>query len=341
MNSKNKSRGKSIVTVVAALLAGLAVLSLGVSLFGSLGGGGGGMPGKDSYIKDELCTVHSGEWAITQLPTATVEGTLSKKCVDCRSVYETQVISPLYNPTDVFTVAEDVITLSSEKTSATATVNAPKAGFYYVEVKASVSSDAYFKMTSSAFSHYSRHRILYGTWTSREYSPYGFTVYLANGENTVTLQSDEGVALESLTGFRFTRVSENIVTSAKLYTPVQVNGDSQTALHTLTVAEDGFYTLGGLLRFGVDDNLYLKMTVTFSREGYADKTIKVNISDIQGALEDDGHLYDGSTNSTFYTALSAVDLDAGDYTVTVKLSSAAFGRFINYQGIVLTSLATE
>lgn len=42
MNSKNKSRGKSIVTVVAALLAGLAVLSLGVSLFGSLGGGGGG-----------------------------------------------------------------------------------------------------------------------------------------------------------------------------------------------------------------------------------------------------------------------------------------------------------
>lgn len=70
MNSKNKSRGKSIVTVVAALLAGLAVLSLGVSLFGSLGGGGGVSHGNGTIItpgEQNLPFVASVSYPMTEL----------------------------------------------------------------------------------------------------------------------------------------------------------------------------------------------------------------------------------------------------------------------------------
>lgn len=321
------------ILAVAGLIGTLAML-------GSRSGSGGKSE-KETYVKDELCTIHSGEWAISQLPTATVEGTLSKKCVNCRGVYETQGISPLYNPSDVFTVAEDVITLSTEKTDATAVVNAPKAGFYYVEVKASISSDTYYTMTSSALPHASRHRIMI-EWRDTEYSPYGFTVYLNEGENTVTLSRAENkAALNTLTGLRFTRVSEELTAIEMMPTVLHLNGNSQTETHRLSVVEDGFYTLGGLLNFAIADNDFFNMTVTLSREGYADKTIKVDVEDIQSAFDNAGRMYGGSTGTTFYTALSAVGLDAGDYTVTVKLSSSAFGRYVNYQGIVVTPLATE
>ena len=177
-------------------------------------------------------------------------------------------------------------------------------------------------------------------YSANGFSSYGFTVYLEQGENTVTLACDDDylVGLSALQELHFSRVSE-AVEAVNVCEEVKANGYSKSTSHSLTVSQDGFYTLGALVNFSVPDNDVIGMTVTFSRKGYVDKVITIDIADIELALENSGREYSGSTLTSYYTALSVLDLSAGDYTVSVNLYSSVGGRYINYQGIVLTELA--
>ena len=267
------------------------------------------------------------------LPTLTEKGYKSYEgCAVCGAVKtEKQEIAPLYYTGESVTVGESGIAVNGK--TATVTVTAEKAGFYYLTSDMTLSAKAYFTAKSDAFAHLSKNRIA----ASTPMGDYGVTVYLKAGVNTVTVAAE--ATISSMTTATFTRVSAEM--SASLLDSYKTaNGSEAVVDHEelkLTVAEDGTYCLGGLVKLN-GTGLSMKIEIYDEAGTTLVKTFDVTPEALISLLNADGRLSDGSSGTSQYLALDLISLAAGTYSVKTTIKAPSGGNFINYYGIVLTEL---
>lgn len=265
------------------------------------------------------------------LPTLTTKGYESYEGCSVCGVAKTEKkeIASLYYTGESVTVGESGIAVNGK--TATVTVTAEKAGFYYLTSDMTLSAKAYFTAKSDAFAHLSKNRIA----ASTPMGDYGVTVYLKAGVNTVTVAAE--ATISSMTTATFTRVSAEM--SASLLDSCKTaNGSEVIVDHEevkLTVSEDGTYCLGGLVKLS-GSGLSMKIDIYDEAGTTLVKSIVVDIAKVQSLLTSDGRLSDGSSGTSQYLALDAISLAAGTYSVKTTIKANAGGNFINYYGIVLT-----
>jgi len=269
-------------------------------------------------------------WDVVE-PTLTAEGSAERHCIYCDEA-ETRQIAKKESRYESISIDVTKITLNGTHKVLTFSCSVSKPGFYQIRMNTLLTpqegktDETYIKAVSSAAPGYSSigKSYLNEDKTAYEFST-GLSVYLAAGENTVTLTAEGAFDAEIA---ELTLVNQSAMIDHFALCEGHVNFgqnylENKEAKATVTIAETGFYHVGYLMGIGGKTNI----SVRFQKGEESVLTYSFTVSDAASLLPKEITAVSGSTNATQYVAGDYIYLEAGEYTVTVTPEVSSFFCF--------------
>ena len=276
------------------------------------------------------------EWAVIE-PTLTEEGSAERHCIHCEEA-ETRKIARKQSRYETISIEVDTLTLEKSNKVLKFTCSVSKAGFYQIRMNtlltpsAGKDNETYITAVGSAAPGYSSYgkSFLNEDKTAYEFST-GLSVYLAAGENTVTLTA-EGAFNAAITELTLVNQSAGIdawaLSNEVMNFGANYSGNKE-AVASVTIAESGFYQIGYLMGMGGKSTLNFR----FDKNGETALAYSFTVTDVLSLLPEGITAVAGSTNATQYIESGYIYLESGEYTVTM---TPEFASYFCYAGMTFT-----
>lgn len=276
------------------------------------------------------------EWAVIE-PTLTEEGSAERHCLHCEES-ETRKIAKKQSRYETISIDVDTITFEKSNKVLKFTCNVSKAGFYQIRMNTLLTpsegkdNETYITAVGSAVPGYSSYgkSFLNEDKTAYEFST-GLSVYLAAGENVVTLTAEGafGAAVTELTLVNQSAGVDAWALSNKVMNFGANYPGNKEAVASVTIAESGFYQIGYLMGMGGKSTLNFR----FDKNGETALAYSFTVTDVATHLPEEITVVAGSTSATQYVDGGYIYLEAGEYTVTM---TPEFSSYFCYAGMTFT-----